>query len=95
MGRPSKHVVVYDITDDAERTRVAKVVEGYGIRVQKSAFEAHLTPGARAELERRLIELSLKSGYVFIYRLDARSRRRAVGVVPSNPFDEANYAFVV
>lgn len=95
MARPAKYVVVYDVTDDAERTRVAKVVEGFGVRVQKSAFECVLTRGARAALEEKLRALQLKTGFVTLYRRDARARRIAVGAVPPNPLDEANYAFVV
>ena len=36
-------LVIYDITDDRRRTRMVKCLERYGIRVQKSAFEAILT----------------------------------------------------
>ena len=36
-------LVIYDITDDRRRTRMVKCLERYGIRVQKSAFEAFLT----------------------------------------------------
>ena len=36
-------LVIYDITDDRRRTRMVKCWERYGIRVQKSAFEAFLT----------------------------------------------------
>ena len=33
-------LVIYDIMDNSKRTRLAKKLQGYGIRVQKSAFEA-------------------------------------------------------
>ena len=36
-------LVIYDITDDRRRTRMVKCLERYGIRVQKSAFEAFMT----------------------------------------------------
>ena len=36
-------IIIYDITDNKRRNRMAKFLEGYGIRVQKSAFEARLT----------------------------------------------------
>ncbi|HEY5481563.1 MAG TPA: CRISPR-associated endonuclease Cas2 [Verrucomicrobiae bacterium] len=39
MARTADYVAVYDVSNDAERTRVAKVLEGFGIRVQMSAFE--------------------------------------------------------
>ena len=36
-------LVIYDITDNRRRARMVKCLERYGIRVQKSAFEAFLT----------------------------------------------------
>ena len=36
-------VIIYDVTDNKRRNRLAKLLEGYGVRVQKSAFEARLT----------------------------------------------------
>jgi len=36
-------LVIYDIVDNKRRSRMVKCVERYGIRVQKSAFEAFLS----------------------------------------------------
>ena len=33
-------LIIYDIVDNAKRVRWAKFLQGYGFRVQKSAFEA-------------------------------------------------------
>lgn len=35
-------VACYDIADDRRRNRAAKLLEGYGDRVQESVFECHL-----------------------------------------------------
>ncbi len=35
-------LLIYDIVDDKKRTKFAKYMESYGIRVQKSAFELRL-----------------------------------------------------
>ncbi len=35
-------LVIYDIISDKQRVKMARVLSGYGIRVQKSAFEARL-----------------------------------------------------
>jgi CRISPR-associated protein Cas2 len=51
------HVVAYDVEDDGTRDRIAKCLEGYGRRVQKSVFECRLEPADRAALERRLVGL--------------------------------------
>ncbi|MDE0556391.1 MAG: CRISPR-associated endonuclease Cas2 [Candidatus Poribacteria bacterium] len=37
------YVISYDIPDDPRRTRLAKILKGFGTRVQYSVFEAHLT----------------------------------------------------
>ena len=37
------HVISYDIPDDRRRGQLAKVLKGFGTRVQYSVFEAHLT----------------------------------------------------
>ena len=37
------YVISYDIPDDQRRNQLAKVLKGFGTRVQYSVFEAHLT----------------------------------------------------
>ena len=95
MGKAAKYLAVYDVTEDRERRALADVMEGFGIRVQKSAFECDLTRGSRATLERKLQTLELKTGYVFLYRVQTQSARLAFGTVPDNPLDDAHYAFIV
>ena len=36
-------LVIYDIVDNKRRSQMVKALEAYGLRVQKSAFEAMLT----------------------------------------------------
>ena len=50
-------VVAYDVVSDARRTRLHALLKEYGIPVQKSAFEARLTPAERQELLRRAATL--------------------------------------
>lgn len=45
-----RYVISYDIEDDGKRTRLANILLDYGDRVQKSVFEAELTPAALDEL---------------------------------------------
>lgn len=37
------YVISYDIPDNRRRSQLAKVLKGFGTRVQYSVFEAHLT----------------------------------------------------
>ncbi|MEW5989254.1 MAG: CRISPR-associated endonuclease Cas2 [Chloroflexota bacterium] len=47
-------VVSYDISDNKRRTKIMKIVEGYGYRVQYSVFECDLEANKLAELKKRL-----------------------------------------
>jgi CRISPR-associated protein Cas2 len=77
----NSYLICYDITDDRDRNRVARLLERYGDRVQYSVFEVHL---ARAEqlagIERELREILAESGGdaesladVRFYRLSANA----------------------
>ena len=49
------HLVVYDISDDASRTKLAKLLERFGLqRVQYSAFRGDLNPNDRDVLARQV-----------------------------------------
>ena len=49
------HLVVYDITDDTNRTKLAKLLESFGLeRVQYSAFRGNLNPNDRDILSRKV-----------------------------------------
>lgn len=43
MEQKSLILVIYDITDNKRRSKLVKILESYGFRVQKSAFEARLS----------------------------------------------------
>lgn len=74
------YVITYDVADDRLRTRVARVLEGFGQRVQYSVFECHLEPGRYRRLRRRLsavFEAAAPGDSVRFYRLCAGCERRA------------------
>jgi len=47
-------VVSYDIPDDKRRTKVMKIIAGYGRRAQYSVFECELRPTDLRQLQERL-----------------------------------------
>ncbi len=47
-------LVSYDISDNKRRQRVAKLLEGFGVRVLESVFECDLTQAQWAKLEKKL-----------------------------------------
>lgn len=50
------YVLSYDVSDDRRRARIAKLMKGHGMRVQKSVFECSLEP----DRLKRLIERAAK-----------------------------------
>ncbi len=61
--------VIYDITEDKSRTKIAKICKGYGLyRVQKSAFLGNLNNNEIDELSLRcqdIMDEEVDSIYVF------------------------------
>ncbi len=51
------YVISYDIDKDRTRTKIAKVLENYGTRVQYSVFECSITEGQFEELYSQLATL--------------------------------------
>lgn len=72
MPRPGHmiYIVSYDIPDNRRRTRLAKLLEKFAVRVQYSVFEADLTPEQfRSMLQLALKEIDDHEDNLRIYRL--------------------------
>jgi len=85
-----RYVIAYDIEDNRRRTRLAKVLEGYGDRVQFSLFEAELSDDEVEVVLRRLRPLVDKdTDCLRVYPLCARCHGavRAIGAPKDRPLD--------
>ncbi|MCB1077501.1 MAG: CRISPR-associated endonuclease Cas2 [Verrucomicrobiae bacterium] len=95
---PSKdalYAIAYDITEDAERRQVEKILKDFGWRAQKSVFECRLSAAGLGHLTGRLKAMELASGFVSLYRLSSRSGRRDIGKTPERPHqEERDHAFL-
>lgn len=70
-------IISYDVTNDRQRTRVRKLLKGYGTRVQYSVFECYLTEAQLTRLRRQLRpHIDTATDSVRIYRLDATAVRQ-------------------
>ncbi|MFH1897521.1 MAG: CRISPR-associated endonuclease Cas2 [Candidatus Desantisbacteria bacterium] len=92
--RFAEYAVVYDISSDPERTRVDKVLKGFGFRVQKSVFECRLTKRTKQELIERLEKLGITTGFIKFYKLEYSSKNQIIGNKKDEDIDEG-YAFVI
>ncbi len=76
-------LVIYDIVNDKRRTRFAKKLNQYGIRVQKSAFEVYLS---KTIYKRMISEISrmidTDEDSLRIYRLNEQCELELVGQNP-------------
>ncbi len=77
MSRVEKFVVIYDIKNNKNRVRLARLLFEYGIRTQLSVFEVEVK---EKEYRRfmKLIGRKIKSNgdKIYIYPLDDKSLKR-------------------
>lgn len=93
--RFAEYAVVYDISSDPERTRVDKVLKGFGFRVQKSVFECRLTKGSKQELIEKLEKLDITTGFIKIYKLEYSSKSQLIIGNKKDEDIDGGYAFVI
>ncbi|MFW5803713.1 MAG: CRISPR-associated endonuclease Cas2 [bacterium] len=92
--RFSDYAVVYDISNDKERTRVRKLLQGYGFGIQKSVFECRMTVYMYKKLQAELLALQIKTGFVKIYRLVYMRGQQGIGEKTPKNIDDGP-AFIV
>ncbi len=63
-------IIAYDIVDNRSRTRIMKLLKGYGQHTQKSVFECYLDSGQLQELKLKIArEIDEEKDSVRFYRL--------------------------
>ncbi|MGP1385386.1 MAG: CRISPR-associated endonuclease Cas2 [Thainema sp.] len=88
------YLVCYDIVLDRRRNKVAHILEGYGMRVQKSVFECVLNPDQYAMLQRKLDRyIRPDEDQVRFYPLSPRYRKKVLvmGLQPPREVDDATF----
>lgn len=83
-------IISYDVVDDKRRTKVMKLLKGYGVRVQYSVFECDITAVQLSGVERELRGIiDMNTDSVRCYLLDAEAVRRikivGIGRVTTDP----------
>ena len=84
------YVISYDIPDDGRRNQLAKVLKGFGTRVQYSVFEAHLNRRQYEALKQNIASLIDASEdsvryYALCNACVERAEVPAVGDITSDP----------
>jgi len=71
-------LIIYDITDDKHRRNLVKILSSFGIRVQKSAFEARLNKRQYNKLLSKL-DKYYRDDNIRIYRLQEYEEVKVYG----------------
>ncbi|WP_296865631.1 CRISPR-associated endonuclease Cas2 [Thermosyntropha sp.] len=73
-------LIIYDISEDKKRNRLAKMLSNFGVRVQKSAFEAWLNQKQYDKLIMRLDKIEYdENDYLRVYKLTGFSEVKTWG----------------
>ena len=64
------YMICYDISNPKRLRKTAKVLENYGIRVQKSFFQCEMNKKVMNNLKKQVLDIiDLENDYFFIYPL--------------------------
>lgn len=72
-------LIIYDIINNKTRNKMVKLLESYGNRVQKSAFEALLTSAQYNEVIRKICNIINEEDNVRMYRLNSSNEVVLIG----------------
>ena len=83
------YLVCYDVVLDRRRNKVAHILEGYGLRVQKSVFECFMGLGEMQKLQAQMLKrVSLPEDNVRLYWISADAMPRTLTLgspMPAEP----------
>ncbi|HHP7245774.1 MAG TPA: CRISPR-associated endonuclease Cas2 [Elainellaceae cyanobacterium] len=87
------YLICYDIVNDRRRDRTSRLLEGYGLRIQRSVFECTLTPDQYEFLQRRLQTkryLNPREDQIRFYPMSPRYRKLVLvlGTQPDYQVDD-------
>lgn len=74
-------VIIYDIVDNKRRTAFAKYLQGFGVRVQKSAFECILPQAKYEKLLKGIPAIITAEDLIRVYKLTSNADIRVWGSV--------------
>lgn len=72
-------LIIYDIIDNKRRIKMVKLLESYGTRVQKSAFEALVNKGQYVKIIDGVKKVISNEDNVRIYRLNSSNELLLLG----------------
>lgn len=74
----SQYLAAYDVTNDKQRERLARVLDRFGERVQRSVYILWLQPIDLPDLRREVGSLLQKTDRFDLFPIDERGSRRRI-----------------
>ncbi|MCD7866786.1 MAG: CRISPR-associated endonuclease Cas2 [Clostridiales bacterium] len=77
-----RYVISYDLESDRIRTKTAKLLEGYGVRIQYSVFECELSEQRFRKLYGEILKLTTNEceGSVRFYSICQKCEKKIVTI---------------
>lgn len=72
-------LIIYDIIDNKQRVKLAKFLQSYGFRIQKSAFEAYITKSKYQKLLQNIQQYVTKEDSVKVYKIIGKGQVTSFG----------------
>ncbi len=88
------YLICYDVVSNYRRNKISNLLEGYGMRVQKSVFECILDQQQYEMIHRKLTRyLKPEEDQVRFYPMSAHTRRKVVvlGLQPERQIDDNSF----
>lgn len=67
-------LVIYDISNTKRRNALIKILKGYGVRVQKSAFECYMNEKQYNMLISQITRFAQEEDFIRVYKLRGQTR---------------------
>jgi len=81
-------LVIYDICDNKQRLKLSKCLDGYGTRVQKSAYEVKVSIPKFEKLKKEMKSYCTSVDSIRIYRINGKSEVIHFGIDMSRDIDD-------
>lgn len=88
-------LVIYDITNEKRLTKVAKKMESFGIRVQKSVFEVEADTSVIEKLRKQVNRIIEEDDFVVYFEICERDWQKRKKVGPGKYIETEDAPFYI
>lgn len=81
-------LIIYDIINNKKRTQLAKFLQGYGFRIQKSAFEAMIDKKLYHKLLREIRSYADEQDSIRVYKIIGKGQVTKFGKVDEEEMND-------